>query len=279
MHLRTVEVGDVSLAVSEAGGGDRHLLLVHGFTGAKEDFGEVIDRLGDAGWHTVAPDLRGHGGSTQPVSEDAYSLERFADDVWALADALGGQEPFVLLGHSMGGMIAQVAAARRPERLRALVLMDTSHGPPDGIDGSLLDLGVAVAREQGMEVLCDLQTEHANEGDLLETPAAARLRAERPGWAEFERRKFLNSSAAMWAAMAPEMLSQADRLASLSTLSMPVLVIVGEQDRPFFGPSQRMAKAIPGARLAVIADAGHSPQFENTEAWWDELTSFLEEVS
>jgi pimeloyl-ACP methyl ester carboxylesterase len=56
-------------------------------------------------------------------------------------------------------------------------------------------------------------------------------------------------------------------------------VIVGEHDEPFLSHSQRMAKAIPTARLVVIPDAGHSPQFENTEAWWDALTSFLQEVS
>ena len=66
-----------------------------------------------------------------------------------------------------------------------------------------------------------------------------------------------------------------DRLASLE---MPVLVLVGEQDRPFVGSSERMAKAIPGARLVVIPDAGHSPQVENPEAWWAALTAFLEEV-
>lgn len=275
MQQRTLDAGGLSIAISEAGGGERHLLLVHGFTGAKEDFGEVLDRFAAAGWYTVAPDLRGHGSSSQPASEEAYDLELFADDVWTLVDALGW-ERLVLLGHSLGGMIAQVAAARHPDRLEGLVLMDTSHGPPDGIDGSLMDLGVAVAREHGMEVLGELQAEHA---DPMGTPAAARLRAERPGWDAFERSKFLNSSAAMWAAMAPKMLSQADRLDSLSTLSMPVLVVVGEQDEPFLGHSQRMAKVIPNARLAVIPDAGHSPQFENTEAWWAAVASFLEEVA
>jgi len=274
MQERTLDAGDLSIAISEAGAGERHLLLMHGFTGAKEDFGEVLDRFADAGWHAVAPDLRGHGGSSQPASEDAYDLELFADDLWALVDALGWDR-LVLLGHSLGGMIAQVVATRHPSRLRGLVLMDTSHGPPDGVDGSMLDVGVAVVREQGMDALRVLQDEHAAP---LETPAALRLRAERPDWEEFERRKFLSSSAAMWAAMAPKMLSQADRLDSLSTLPMPVLVVVGEQDEPFLGHSQRMAKAIPDARLVVIPDAGHSPQFENTEAWWDALTSFLEEV-
>jgi pimeloyl-ACP methyl ester carboxylesterase len=277
MQLRKVRAGDLTLEIAQAGAGnERRVLLLHGFTGAKDDFVDAVDRLADAGWHAVAPDLRGHGNSSQPSSEDDYDLELFADDVWVLVDALGWRDQFVLLGHSMGGMIAQVVALRDPSRLRGLVLMDTAHGPLEGIDASQLDLGLAVVREHGLEVLADLQAEH---DAPLETAAAARLRAERPGWEEFERRKFLSSSPAMWAAMAPKMLNQADRLDAVATLPVPVLVIVGEQDRPFLGHSERMAKAIPTARLVVIPDAGHSPQFENTEAWWDALTSFLQEVS
>jgi pimeloyl-ACP methyl ester carboxylesterase len=276
MQLRTVDAGGLSFEIAEAGvGNSRRILLVHGFTGGKDDFVEAADRLADAGWHAVALDLRGHGRSSQPASEDDYDLELFADDVWALVDALEWREPFVLLGHSMGGMIAQVAALRQPTRLRGLVLMDTSHGPVEGIRAAELELGQSIVREHGMETLLNLMNEREN---VLETPAAARVRAERPGWEEFERRKFLSSSPAMWASMAPKMLSQTDRLDAVATLSVPVLVIVGEQDQPFIGPSQRMAKAIPAARLAVIPDAGHSPQFENTEAWWDALTSFLQEV-
>jgi pimeloyl-ACP methyl ester carboxylesterase len=276
MLLRTVRAGDVALEVAEGGAGDRHLLLVHGFTGAKEDFTDVVDRLADGGWHVVAPDLRGHGSSDHPSVEEAYDLELFADDLWALADTLGWKR-LVLLGHSMGGMVAQVAALRHPERLEALVLMDTSCGAPEGIDGSLLDLGVAVVREHGMATLHELQSAR-DDAEVLATPASLRLLAERPGWAEFERRKFLASAPEMWAAMAPKMLSQSDRIDALAALRLPVLVIVGEQDRPFLGPSERMAKAIPGARLVVVPDAGHSPQFENPDAWWDALTGFLEEV-
>jgi pimeloyl-ACP methyl ester carboxylesterase len=277
MQLRKVDAGDLTFEIAQAGAGnERRVLLLHGFTGAKDDFVDAVDRLADAGWHAVAPDLRGHGNSSHPSSEDDYDLELFADDVRALVEALGWRDQFLLLGHSMGGMIAQVVALRDPSRLRGLVLMDTAHGPLEGIDASQLDLGLAVVREHGLEVLADLQAEH---DAPLETAAAARLRAERPGWEEFERRKFLSSSPAMWAAMAPKMLHQADRLDAVATLPVPVLVIVGEQDRPFLGHSERMAKAIPTARLVVIPDAGHSPQFENTEAWWDALTSFLQEVS
>ena len=276
MQLRRVEAGGLTFEIAEAGASNqRRVLLVHGFTGAKDDFVEAVDALADAGWHAVAPDLRGHGNSAQPASEEAYDFDLFADDLWALVDGLGWGDEFVLLGHSMGGMIAQVAALRQPARLAGLVLMDTAHGPLEGIDAGELDLGVAIVREHGMEMLRQLQDERE---DALATPASLRVRAERPGWEEFERRKFLASSAAMWAAMAPKMLNQADRLDAVASLPMPVLVLVGEQDQLFVGPSQRMAKTIPGARLVVIPDAGHSPQFENTEAWWDALTSFLQEV-
>ena len=60
---------------------------------------------------------------------------------------------------------------------------------------------------------------------------------------------------------------------------MPTLVIVGEQDEPFRADAQRLAAAVPGSRLAVIADAGHSPQFEAPEPWWEALSAFLDEVA
>src|SRR6188472_708809 len=66
VEQRQVDVGDVSLTVAEAGIGGRPLLLVHGFTGSKEDFGDWIDTFADEGWWVIAPDLRGHGDSEQP---------------------------------------------------------------------------------------------------------------------------------------------------------------------------------------------------------------------
>jgi pimeloyl-ACP methyl ester carboxylesterase len=57
------------------------------------------------------------------------------------------------------------------------------------------------------------------------------------------------------------------------------MVMVGDQDVPFIGPSERMAAAIPGAVLAVIPDAGHCPQFENPEQWWVALSTFLADVA
>lgn len=271
MKVRELPVGDVTLEIAEAGTVGQPLFLLHGFTGAKEDLTDWLDPFADLGFRAVAPDHRGHGASGAPTAESAYSLATFADDVLALADELGW-DGFFLLGHSMGGMIAQTVALRAPERVQRLVLMDTTHAPVEGIDRGVADLAVDMARSSGMDALADAI---AALDQPLATAADARVRAERPGYAEFGERKLRASSPAMYAAMVPEMLDQVDRLDALRSLTMPVLVVVGEQDTPFLGASQRMAEAIPGAGLEIIHDAGHSPQFEAPEAWWKVVSDFF----
>jgi 2-succinyl-6-hydroxy-2,4-cyclohexadiene-1-carboxylate synthase len=271
---RRVQAGEVGLEVLEAGGGGRPLLLVHGFCGAKEDFADAVPPLAARGWHVVAPDLRGHGGSGAPSGTAAYGLARFAADVVALAGALSWPR-FTLLGHSMGGMVAQLVALGHPERISGLVLMDTSHGPLDEMDAGLIGLAKAVVAEGGTAALVKAQAE--TEGPL-DTPAHLRLLAERAGYREFCESKTLAAAGDMWLGTIDEMFTQEDRLAALAGLRVPTLVIVGEQDAPFRPHAERMAAAIPGARLVVIGDAGHSPQFEAPEPWWDALSTFLDEV-
>jgi pimeloyl-ACP methyl ester carboxylesterase len=223
----------------------------------------------------VAPDLRGHGDSWQPGEESDYSFEHFAGDVWGLVDALGWDR-LVLLGHSMGGMIAQVAAVQRPGSLDGLILMDTTHGPL-AIDRDLAALGAQIVREGGMSALKEAM-DALDGGTPLGTPANERLLAERPGYREEGDRKLLGSAPAMYASMLGRMVDQADRLQHLAELSVPTLVMVGEQDRPFLRPSEAMATAVPGARLEVVPDAGHSPQFENPAAWRAVMLDFLATV-
>ena len=264
------------LAYADAGAGGRPFLLVHGFTGAKEDFTDWLDRLAAAGWHAVAPDNRGHGASEKPDDESQYTFDLLATDLLELADGLWGSDAsFVLLGHSMGGMVAQVLAARAPHRLAGLVLMDTLHGPLDIITRDELDLAKLVVREQGIDGLAAALKER---GGKLDTPAHERLVRERPGYQEFMDRKFADTAPAAYGALLEAMFSATDRLESLASLSMPTLVITGEQDRPILKPSMAMAETIPGAELAVIPEAGHSPQFENPDAWWDAVSTFLARV-
>src|SRR5690606_29151668 len=79
----------------------------------------------------------------------------FAQDLLALADQLGWAR-FSLVGHSMGGMIAQEMALRAPDRIERLVLMDTNHGPVPGLDPDTVSIGVEVLRSQGIAGLVDL---------------------------------------------------------------------------------------------------------------------------
>ncbi len=275
VHDRVVDVGDVRLTISEAGAGGRPLLLLHGFTGARNDFARWIEPLAERGWHVVVPDHRGHGDSDKPEDEAAYAFEVFAADALALVDQLGWDR-FVLLGHSMGGMVAQVLTLTAPERVAALVLMDTSHKPLR-LDPSLVELGVTTAREHGVHVIADLQAEI---DDPLTSDAYRQLCEADPDYAARGDRNLRASSPAMYAAMLLAITGDtADRLELLADVGCPTLVLVGDQDAPFRRPSERMAATIPDARLVVLPEAGHSPQFESPDAWWAAMTDFLDEVA
>lgn len=270
------EGGRHSLAVAEAGAGGRPLVLVHGFTGAKEDFTEWLDPLAERGWHAVALDQRGHGESHKPEHEGAYSFHHYAQELLGLFDALGWSSA-VALGHSMGGMVVQTAALEAPERFDALILMDTSHRAVKA-DPAVVELAAAIARSDGMAALMAAQAA-ARDVDPLANEIAARLEAERPDYKAFGERKLLASSPAMYASMVRQITDRSeelDRLAELGTISVPTLVVVGEHDAPFLRASERMAAAIPGAELAVIDGGAHSPQFESPAAWWAAVSSFLD---
>lgn len=272
--LRTVEIDGLRFPILEEGVGGRPFLVVHGFVGAKDDWATQATRLAATGWHVIVPDLRGHGDGPKPADATAYGLRRYAADVVGIAAAVGW-ERFTLLGHSMGGMIAQHVVLDHPDRVHALILQDTSHGVPDGIDPELVELGKATVADGGTDALVAVQTDGGIEGPF-DTPAHQRMCATVPGYRERGDRNTRVASPVMWLAMVDELLSQPDRLAALATVSVPTLVIAGVQDQPFIEHCRRMAAAIPGARLAVIDDAGHSPQNEAPDAWWSAVSDFLQ---
>lgn len=276
MNSRIVPVNDVELEIMEAGAGGRPLLLVHGFGGSKEDFTPFIPRLGAMGWHAVAPDVRGHGGSSKPDDEAAYSFDQVVADLLALMDALGWADATVL-GHSMGGMWVQKLVLAHPTRVRALVLMDTSHGVPDGIDADTVAAGQAVVRDGGTALLVEIGSRSGGSSPL-DTRPYLELCAADPAHKAWSDHKTLNFAGAAWAGFAGDMVNQPDRLDGLRALTMPALVIVGAEDTPFVNQCKAIAEAIPHARLAVIEGGGHSPQFEAMQAWWAELRSFLDAV-
>jgi pimeloyl-ACP methyl ester carboxylesterase len=272
--------GSIELAIREAGVGGRPLLLVHGFTGSGEDFMDMIEPLAADGWHVVAQDQRGHGESHKAGDEAAYAIDHYVTDLLALLDALGWDQT-VVLGHSMGGMIVQAAVLAAPERFRAVVLMDTAHRALRAEDTTGIELICKLVRDEGMPGVHAFMESIG--GNLLggEAPAVARINTAREGYLDFGKRKLLACDPAMYAAMLQQIagvIPHEDRLPRLSSITVPTLVLVGEQDRPFLKASRRMADAIPGAELVVIPDAAHSPQFENPEAWLAAMRGFLATV-
>jgi len=264
-----IEMDDgVGLAVDVTGHG-APLLLVHGFGGAKEDFADHVEALA-AHATVVVFDHRGHGESDHPTGEAAYSLDRLAADTLGVADQLGFRR-FRLLGHSMGGMVARLVVLAEPDRVDALVLMDTSAGPPATLDAATVDLGVEIARTDGMAVLKAVQ----DELDPLGSAANQRVVATRPGYQAFGDRKWAALSRDMWTALAPAIVRQPDQLESLRAVRCPTLVLVGEEDVAFLDASKAMAAVIPGASLVIVPDAGHAPQFENPAVWYAAVDGFL----
>jgi len=270
--MRIATDDGVELAVETAGNGPG-LMLVHGFGGAKEDFADHVPTL--ARDHTVVVfDHRGHGASDKPDDSAMYSLERLAADTLQVADAVG-LDSFRLLGHSMGGMTSRKIPLVAPERVDALIMMDTCAGPIPGFDPELMDAAAEVALTRGKDALKELLDLAA----VLETPAYHRVLAERPGYQRFVEKKFADLSPVMWGALAMAMGHQSDDTEALArSLSVPLLILVGEQDAPLVTASNDLKRAIPSASLVVIPDAGHSPQFENPHAWIDAMLKFLAAV-
>ncbi len=272
-HTRSVHLDGIDLCISEAGDGGRPVMLVHGFTADKGEVDEVFGRMAAAGWHAVAPDLRGHGASDHPAEAAAYSFAIFAADVLALADHLGWDR-FALVGHSMGGAVAQLVALHQPDRLTGLVLASTFHGPVPGVTAELVELGTWVVRSSGMAGLGRALA--ARRADNPQSAAAfERMQETRPGHAEQSTQRLETTSPDMWVAMAPQFVTQADRLELLRSVRVPTEVIVGELDDTMLEDCRRMAAAIPGASLTVIPAAGHLPQLENPRSWWAALQRFL----
>jgi len=119
------ELGGLRLYYERAGRGTPELLFVHGWCCDHTAFQPQFDHF--AGTHTVtALDLRGCGRSDRP--DDGYTIPDFADDLARFCGEVGIAEP-VVVGHSLGGMIGVELAARRPDAVRALVLVDP--GPID----------------------------------------------------------------------------------------------------------------------------------------------------
>ncbi|MFN8110211.1 MAG: alpha/beta hydrolase [Thermoleophilia bacterium] len=125
MTDRRIQTGEIRLQITEAGSGVP-VVLLHGFPELAYSWRHQLPALAGAGFHAVAPDLRGYGGSDRPSTVEAYAVPALVGDVTGLIDALG-EGPVHLVGHDWGGGLAWVTAALRPELVRSLSILNAPH--------------------------------------------------------------------------------------------------------------------------------------------------------
>src|ERR1700676_378889 len=119
VQSHNIRVGQVDIYAEESGQGSPALVFLHYWGGSRRTWSEVIGRLSNR-FRCIAVDLRGWGRSGR--NTDDFSLSAQANDVQAVVEALELKD-FVLVGHSLGGKVAQIVAATRPAGLRAVALV------------------------------------------------------------------------------------------------------------------------------------------------------------
>lgn len=246
----------------------RTVVLLHGVGGGRESWGDALSGTGDAlaqaGFTVAAADLPGYGDSPRV---EPYDLPHMARAVLALIDHLG-PDPVALVGHSMGGMVAQELMAHAPRRVAALVLMATSpaFGRPGGAWQQQflaqrlapLDAGLGMARlapglVAGMAAPGAPHDAVARAALLMASVPEATYRVALAAIAGFDRRD------------------------TLAALSLPVLCLAGEHDRN--APAavmEQMAARIPGAEYRCIPGLGHLAHMESPQAVNPVLVEFLQ---
>jgi pimeloyl-ACP methyl ester carboxylesterase len=124
---RTVETNGIRMHLAEAGAGPL-VLLCHGFPESWYSWRHQLAALAEAGFHAVAPDMRGYGGTDAPPPIEAYTLLHLVGDMVGVLDALGA-ESAVIAGHDWGAPVAWHAALLRPDRFRAVIGLSVPYWP------------------------------------------------------------------------------------------------------------------------------------------------------
>ena len=268
-HL--VPVRDTRLAVQTVGSGLPLVLLHafpldHGMWLRQEPLGESL-RL-------IVPDLRGFGGSTGSVPRGIADL---ADDVAALLDGLHLERPAVICGVSMGGYVAQHVAARHPDHVAALVLVDTKlEADTPEARAARVDLAGKVGR-LGQSILADamiprLLAVPRSDAD----PAVVARHAENRALLQalVERQPVATIQAAL-AALG----DRPDMTAALARVEVPTLLVVGAEDQITPPACLEAAEAvIPNAKLLIVPAAGHLVPLEAPEVFNRAIVDFLAEA-
>src|SRR5713101_2030757 len=236
----------------EVHGSGPTLLLTHGYSSTSLMWQGQIEALSKH-HQLVLWDMRGHGRSDYPDDASAYSEALTVADIAALLDAVGAISAIVG-GLSLGGYMSLAFYRAHPERVRALLIIDT--GPGFKKDD---------AREAWNRRAHDTAERFEREG-LAVLKSLSR-----------ERSSVSHRDASGLARAARGMLTQRDArvIELLPHIKVPSLVVVGAEDAPFLAASDYMAAKIPAAKKVMIPAAGHAVNIDQPQAFIDAVLPFL----
>jgi pimeloyl-ACP methyl ester carboxylesterase len=232
------------------------ILLSHGYSATSQMWRGQIEPFSRKN-KLVLWDMRGHGQSDYPNDQAAYSEEATVADMLALLDHLDAKTAIVG-GLSLGGYMSLAFNASHPDRVRALLIIDTGPGYKND-----------VARDGWNQNAQKTASRYDKEG----------LTAL--GGASAERATAQHRDATGLARAGRGMLTQKNArvIESLPNIKVPSLVVVGAKDTPFLAASDYMAAKIPGAEKAVIPDAGHAANIDQPEAFNAAVGSFIAKLA
>jgi 3-oxoadipate enol-lactonase len=255
-HVK-LRAGELSFKVLDNGSGEPALLFLHYWGGSARTWGAVTQRL-LADFRCIAYDQRGWGGSDAPAQ--GYSIRDLALDASEIVRALR-VERFVLVGHSMGGKVAQLLASQRPVGLEKLVLVAPATPTPQNIPD--------FAKEAQI---------HAYDNRENALKAVEFLTASPPSKEIRERILADNFAAAPQAKLAwPTLSAYEDISAEVGNIAVPTLVLAGDQDRqdPVEQHKREVLSRIRGAELKIIKDCGHLMPIDQPAQLADAIRAFV----
>ena len=229
------------------------LILTHGYSSTSAMWKGQVEAL-SRHHKLVLWDMRGHGQSDYPADPKAYSEAVTVGDIAALLDAIGAKRAIVG-GLSLGGYMSLAFYRAHPERVAALLIIDTGPGfkkddAREVWNKRALDTADRFDRE-GLQVLKSASREHST---VSHRDATGLARAARG------------------------MLTQRDArvIEVLPEIKVPSLVVVGADDTPFLAASDYMAAKIPGAKKVVVPAAGHAVNIDQPQAFIEAVLPFLD---
>ena len=254
--MAKARLNGIEIDYEETGRG-KPVLMSHGYSATRRMWQGQHRVLGDR-YRLVSWDMRGHGQTDSPNDPAQYSLDLTVADMKALLDHLKITRA-VIGGLSLGGYVSLAFAIAHPSMVEALIICDSGPGYRN-----------AAAREQWNE------RARARAGEL----EARGLEVLSGRSREMQEAMGHHRSAQGLAHAARGMLAQKDSrvIDGLPNIAVPTIVIVGDRDEPFVAPCEYMAKKIPGARLEVIKDAGHSSNLDQPDAFNRVFVEFLDSL-